>query len=123
MRVQINDDRDLAALYGAARLFVYAPRGEMLGLACLEAMSCGTPVVAVRDGGVAETVLDGVTGWLTERDPAAFAARIEVLLEDDALRARMGAAAGEYVRAEWTWPAAIDRLEAALVREVRGGRG
>jgi glycosyltransferase involved in cell wall biosynthesis len=122
IRVQINDDRALAALYAAARLFVYAPRREMLGLACLEAMSCGTPVVAVRDGGVAETVLDGVTGWLTERDPAAFAARIRGLLADDALRARMGAAASEYVRAEWTWPAAIDRLEAALAREVTGGR-
>ena len=123
MRVQLNDDRGLAALYAAARVFVYAPREEMLGLACLEAMSCGTPVVAVREGGVAETVLDGVTGWLTERDPAAFAARVEDLLADDAVRVRMGAAAGEYVRAEWTWPAAIDRLEAALAREVTGVRG
>jgi glycosyltransferase involved in cell wall biosynthesis len=116
--VRAADDRQLAALYAAARVFVYAPRGEMLGMACLEAMSCGTPVVAVRDGGVPETMVDGVTGWLTERDPEAFALRVEVLLADDAARRRMGVAAAEHVRAAWTWQGTVDKVEAALAREV-----
>lgn len=115
---QPADDRRLAALYAAARIFVYAPRGEMLGMACLEAMSCGTPVVAVCEGGVPETMVDGVTGWLTERDPRAFALRVEALLADDAVRRRMGAAAAEHVRAAWTWQGTVDRVEAALTREV-----
>jgi glycosyltransferase involved in cell wall biosynthesis len=111
------DDAALAALYAGARAFVYAPYDEMLGLAALEAMSCGVPVVAVRDGGVAETILDGVTGWLTARDPAHFAARLEALLADEVLRRRMGAAAAEHVRATWTWPRTVDRIETVL-REV-----
>lgn len=121
-RVRTGNDGELAALYAGARAFVYAPREEMLGLACLEAMSCATPVVAVRDGGVAEMVLDGVTGWLTERDADAFAARLDTLLTDEALRARMGAAAAEHVRAAWTWPDAVDRVEVALIQEVARGR-
>ena len=121
VRVQITasgDDRALAALYAGARVFVYAPRAEMLGLACLEAMSCGTPVVAVGDGGVPETVLTGMTGWLTEREPQAFAERVAALLADPALCRRMGAAAAAHVRSAWTWSAMGDRVEAALSAEV-----
>ena len=120
--VRSADDHELAALYAAARVFVFAGRDETLGLACLEAMSCATPVVAVGDGGVSETVVDGVTGWLTERDPQAFALRIEALLADDPARRRMGVAAAEHVRTAWTWRAAVDRVEAALVRAVSDGR-
>jgi glycosyltransferase involved in cell wall biosynthesis len=112
------DDAALAALYAGARLFVYAPRSEMLGMACLEAMSCGTPVVAVRDGGVPETVVDSVTGSLTERDPRAFAVALEALLADGARRERMGVAAAAHVRAAWSWQRTGERVEAALAREV-----
>lgn len=119
---RITDDEAMARAYRGARALVYAPRGEMLGLACLEAMSCGTPVVAVREGGVAETVIDGVTGWLTEREPDAFAARLDALLADPVTRRRMAAAGVERVRSAWTWSAVGDRLAGALAREVEHRR-
>lgn len=113
----ITDDRALVRRYQRARAFLYAPRGEMLGLACLEAMSCGVPVVAVGEGGVPEVVVDGETGWLVERDPRAFADRLAALLADPHRRTTMGAAAATHVRSAWTWAAVGDRLCAVLSRE------
>ncbi len=111
---RIDDDQRLVEVYNQASAFVYAPMHEAFGMAPLEAMACGTPVLAVSEGGVRETVLDGVTGWLVERDEQQFAAKLDALLCDDALRAQMGAAGVEYVRREWTWNRAVDRLEYEL---------
>jgi glycosyltransferase involved in cell wall biosynthesis len=117
---RITDDGELARVYRRARAVVFAARGEMLGLVCLEAMSCGTPVVAVGEGGVPEMIRDGVTGCLTGRDVRAFAAALDALLADEARRRRMAAAAAEHVRHAWTWSAAGDRLAAALAPEGGG---
>jgi len=108
---KIVDDRRLVQVYNQAQVFVYAPLQEALGMAPLEAMACGTPVVAVGEGGVRETVLDGVTGWLVDRDADAFAERLQSLLGDDQARIRMGQAGVDYVRSKWTWRRAVDRLE------------
>lgn len=108
---EITDDERLVQVYNQAKGFVYAPIQEALGMAPLEAMACGTPVVAVAEGGVRETVLDGITGWLVERDRDAFAARLEMLLSNEKLRLHMGQAGVEYVRKNWTWGRAVDRLE------------
>jgi glycosyltransferase involved in cell wall biosynthesis len=113
---RITDDRELVQLYCGARVFVYAAEREPLGLAPLEAMACGTPVVAVGEGGVRETVLDNVTGWLVERDMDAFAARLGSLLGDSAVRTRMSEAATEHVQAKWNSQRMMDRLEGALLK-------
>ena len=79
----ISDD-ELIMLYNQAKLVVYAPYLEPFGLIPLEAMSCGTPVVAVMDGGVKESVIHGETGILTDRDEEMFAkAIIELISNDD----------------------------------------
>jgi glycosyltransferase involved in cell wall biosynthesis len=80
-------------------------------MAPLEAMACGTPVVAVGEGGVRETVLNNITGWVVQRDPHKFAKRLEALLEDDKTRLSMGQAGIDYVMSQWTWQRAVDRLE------------
>ncbi len=108
---KITDDRRLVQVYNQALVFVYAPLQEALGMAPLEALACGTPVVAVGEGGVRETVLDGVTGWLVGRDVEAFAHSLESLLSDDKARHRMGQAGIDCVRRHWTWEHAIDSLE------------
>lgn len=112
--VRISDG-ELARLYQRARAFAYAPHNEPFGLAALEAMSSGVPVVAVAEGGPLESVVDGVTGVLAPRDEAAFAGAITRVLGDETARARMGAAAREHVEREWTWGAAISRVEAQLL--------
>jgi glycosyltransferase involved in cell wall biosynthesis len=115
-------DRDLVHLYNSARLFVYAPYLEPFGLAPLEAMACGTPVVAVKEGGVRESVLHNETGILTERDEEAFALATTELLRDDAQRERLAYRGLEVVQSFWTWTHAAQRLELHLSRAARLGR-
>lgn len=108
---QVRSDSRMVRLYSGALAFVYAPYQEALGIAALEAMACGCPVIAVREGGIQETVVDGVTGFLVPRDPAAFASRLEDFLNDKKTRDRLGEAGILHVRQAWTWPKAVDRLE------------
>jgi glycosyltransferase involved in cell wall biosynthesis len=112
-------DSDLVHLYNKAKLFVYAPYLEPFGLAPLEAMACGTPVVAVKEGGVRESVLHNETGILTERDEEAFALAVTELLQDRGQRDRMASRGLEVIRSFWTWTHAAQRLEFHLARAAR----
>jgi glycosyltransferase involved in cell wall biosynthesis len=113
------DDDQLARRYAEAALLVYAPHREPFGLAALEAMACATPVVAVAEGGLLESVRDQVTGLLVARDPRAFADAVRTLLDDEALRRRLGANGRDDVCARWTWEIAADNLERELAATAR----
>lgn len=79
----------------------------------LEAMAAGKPVVASRLGGLIDQVDDGVTGLLVDAgDPVALGAAIDRLVADALLRERMGLAAQERFRREFTAEVVIDRIEA-----------
>lgn len=110
----IFDAERLVKVYNQAKVFVYAPLQEALGLAPLEAMACGTPVVAVGEAGVKETVVDGQTGYAVKRDPQLFAEKLELLLLEENKRRQMGQASVDYVRRQWTWQKAVDHLEQEL---------
>jgi len=110
---------ELVRLYNSAAHVVYAPILEPFGLVPLEAMACGKPVVAVCEGGVRESVVDGETGFLVDRQPAQFAAVVQRLMEDRALADRLGRQAREYVSQNWTWERAVDEIESQLL-EVAG---
>jgi D-inositol-3-phosphate glycosyltransferase len=107
----------LRRYYVAAHATVLPSYYESFGMVALEAMACGSPVIASRVGGLTTTVRDGVTGYLVrEGDVVELADRIRQLVTDDDLRARQG---GEGVRwaAEHRWPCvaeAICREYAAL---------
>jgi N-acetyl-alpha-D-glucosaminyl L-malate synthase BshA len=94
-RVVFFGERDaLPELLAPADVFVLSSSDESFGLSALEAMSCGTPVVATKVGGVAEVVEDGVTGLLAEPDDLdGFAANLSLLLGDRKRAQAMGAAA------------------------------
>ena len=53
-------------------ILLYTPAGEHFGIVPLEAMYCGTPVLAVNSGGPLETIEHGVTGWLVDGQPNAW---------------------------------------------------
>ena len=94
---------DLPSVLRGADLFLLPSESESFGLAALEAMSCGVPVIASRVGGVPEVVIDGETGLLAPvGDVAAMAAHVVRLIADAPLRARLGAAARR--RAEAVFP-------------------
>ena len=91
-----DPEDDVAGLASAFDVFwlTSEPRSEGLSTVAGEAMALGVPVVAARVGALAESVLDGETGYLVEpRDAAAFAQRTEELFEDSDLRVALGAAA------------------------------
>lgn len=109
-------DSELAGLYARARAVLFAPHREPLGLVPLEAMASGTPVVAVAEGGIPETLIGGETGYLVPRDTDQFAGRIQALLEDPRAAEAMGRRGREHVEAKWTWERSVDKLEELLMR-------
>jgi len=77
---------------------------EPLGLVILEAMSCKTPVIATRKGGIPLAVKNGVNGFLVRpRSNRKIAEACNKLLQDDELRERMGEAARKTVEEKFTW--------------------
>ncbi|MEE9490803.1 MAG: glycosyltransferase [Dehalococcoidia bacterium] len=90
--------------YSAADLCVVPSYHESFGLVALEALACGTPVVASSVGGLATIIKDGETGYLVDGlSHEAFARRLELLLGDEELRRRMGDAA-HLSAAKYAWP-------------------
>lgn len=84
----------VAPVLAAADLFVLPSQTESFGLAALEAMACGAPVLAARTGGLPEVITDGVEGILEPPGSVeAMARRAITLLRDDAAHARMREAA------------------------------
>jgi glycogen(starch) synthase len=95
---------ELERLYGRAAVVACPSRREGFGVACLEAMAYGRPVVASAVGGLLDLVVDGETGLLVPpRDPAALRGALERLLGDRDLRRRLGAAGRERARTEFSW--------------------
>jgi starch synthase len=111
-----------------AAVFVCPSVYEPLGIVNLEAMACGTAVVASDVGGIPEVVSDGDTGLLVhydESDPAAFEAalaeRVNELLDDPHRAAALGAAGRERAVREFAW-AEIARRTVDIYKACAGGR-
>lgn len=110
---------EAAKVLAANQIIVAPSRVEAQGLAVLEAMAAGRPVVASGVGGLAEMIKDGANGLLvTPDDPAALAAAITRLLDDQALRRKLGTAARTYAKEhhdplEWA-----DQTKAALEKAL-----
>lgn len=98
----IGGDRLKAIAYNAADLFVLSTRADNLPLVLQESMSCGTPMVSFRVGGVPELVRPGITGELADpEDPVSLAGAIERLLVDATLREAMSRRCREIAIAEY----------------------
>lgn len=89
---------DVSNLLKAMDIFAFPSRNESLGIALLEAMFIGVPVVATRTGGIPEIVTEGVTGLLVEvEDVEGLYRVIQRLSGDDELRSSLADAARQYV--------------------------
>ncbi|HET6348002.1 MAG TPA: N-acetyl-alpha-D-glucosaminyl L-malate synthase BshA [Candidatus Krumholzibacteria bacterium] len=94
--VFLGDQEYIADLLPAADVFVLPSQHESFGLAALEAMSCGVPVVGSRIGGLPEVIEHEKTGFLCDpNDVECMKAIVLGLLKNDALRREIGAAARE----------------------------
>jgi glycosyltransferase involved in cell wall biosynthesis len=112
-------EEELVEAYNTASVTACASIMELLGLAALESMSCGTPVVAVREAGYRETVIDGQTGYLVDRDIEDFAQALARVLDNPDLRNQMGIAGRQHMKNTWTWEHANSALEANMYRVVK----
>jgi starch synthase len=119
---------EIVELYSHAAVFVCPSIYEPFGLINLEAMACGTPVVATRVGGIPEVVVDGETGWLVPPgDEAALARALHGALADPARARRMGEAGRRRVEAHFSWDRIAERTLAvyrdaiAAKAATRGG--
>ena len=110
---------ELERLYARAALVACPSRREGFGVACLEAMAHGRPVVATAVGGLLDLVVDGETGLLVPtRDPAALRTALERLLADRQLRRRLGDAGRARARRLFSWDSVTDATVAAYAEAV-----
>ncbi len=112
-RVRCIGARDQpAAFYRHATLFLLPSQSESFGLAALEAMSCGTPVVVSRTGGLPEVVAEGETGFMVEPgDLEGFTEACTLLIEDPTLRRQLGERAYLHARENFDRQAIVSRYE------------
>ncbi len=102
---------ELPYYYGAAQVVVVPSRYESFGLVALEAMACGTPVIASNVGGLATLVRDGRTGFLVpDGDPEALASKLLPLLADPGLRSALGCH-GIATAEAYGWPSIAERID------------
>lgn len=98
------DQADLPDHYSAADVCVVPSHYEPFGLVAVEAMACGTPVIASAVGGLCYSVVDGETGLLVPpRDVHAFAGALDRVLTSESLRTRMGESAVRRIHEHFTW--------------------
>jgi starch synthase len=115
---------DVVQLYSHAAALVCPSIYEPFGLINLEAMACGTAVVASRVGGIPEVVVDGETGWLVEPgDPIALGAAVREALADPARARRMGEAGRRRVEAHFAWDRIAERTLAVYRDAIEAHRG
>jgi glycosyltransferase involved in cell wall biosynthesis len=119
-----SNEHTVARYYRAADVYLHPARADTFPTSVLEAMACGTPVVASDVGGIPEQVSEGETGFLVPLeqmkespfeavDPEWFArdlaARVNTLMADPAMRARMAAAGRKRAEQLFSWGAIAHR--------------
>ena len=114
-----RDQDRLPYYYSAAELLVMPSHYESFGMVALEAMACGTPVIASEVGGLAYLVRDGETGFtIPDQEPEALCEKISWLLNDLELHRTMSDRAVEYAQ-DYAW----EKIAEQIVRVYEGLAG
>jgi D-inositol-3-phosphate glycosyltransferase len=109
-----NQD-NLPYYYSAADVLVMPSHYESFGMVALEAMACGTPVIASEVGGLAYLVRDGETGFtIPVEEPDTLCEKLSWLLNDDKLHTRMSRKAMEYA-GDYAW----EKIASQIVGEYK----
>jgi D-inositol-3-phosphate glycosyltransferase len=112
---------ELPWYYSAAQVVVMPSQYESFGMVALEAMACGTPVVASGVGGLLYLVRDGKTGFhIPDSDPGALADKLQLLLSDEHLRNELGRHAASVARS-YSWDRITDQV-LTLYESMLAGR-
>lgn len=111
-------DEQLPQYYATASCYLHTAVEESFGLSVIEAAYCGTPIVAVDEGGVRETVEHGVTGWLVPSTPVDLARSVTAILTSPDSGRAMGQAGHRRISARYRWDqGAADIVRLAQARQ------
>jgi D-inositol-3-phosphate glycosyltransferase len=114
-------DQEVRDFYAACDAFLFPNDQQTWGLAVLEAMACGCPVLVSRGAGVHEVLTDRVDAILfPPRDPETLAGRIEELIKQPGLRHEVAQRGTRLVRETCGWDHFAGRIE-AICRETADG--
>ncbi len=113
-----KDQDTLVYYYSAAEMLVMPSHYESFGMVALEAMACGTPVIASDVGGLSFSIQDGFNGYLVPgRDPEAMANKIILVLKYRALRDQLSEQAQVWVK-RYSWVNIADEIQTVFERAL-----
>ena len=107
-------DSELVNSYKNCSVFLYTPKEEHFGIAPIEAMACGKPVIAFNTGGPKETIINDITGYLLQDDLDQWENKIFDLLENNQKRMKMGISARNRAVNEFSWDAFMRKIKENL---------
>jgi len=107
----LSEADDLVSVYRAADLYVTPTRNDNLPTTVMEALSCGTPVLAFGVGGIPEMIQDGQTGWVVEPgDTQGLLQAAQTFLgQSEQQRQQMSAAARAFAQATYSFDAVVEQ--------------
>jgi glycosyltransferase involved in cell wall biosynthesis len=112
----------MSECYQAADVYLHPARADTFPTTVLEALACGTPVVATAVGGIPEQIVDGVTGFLSPAgDSDSLARHLLRLLREPEVRRRMGQAAATQVAERFPLAAMVDEYISLYEEIARAG--
>jgi glycosyltransferase involved in cell wall biosynthesis len=106
-------DEELLASYRSCYALIFPSLNEDWGMVPLEAMGFGKPVISVNRGGPAESVIEGVTGYLVEPETGAFVDAMARLAGDPDLNRKLGEAGAREVQ-KYDWGHFVERMDSYL---------
>lgn len=106
-------EEEIMSDYRSCYCLLFPSLNEDWGMTPLEAMGFGKPVVAVNQGGPAESIIDGETGFLVPPNPARFAEAMARLADDPGLARNLGEAGNAHVQ-QYDWGHFVDRFDTYL---------
>ena len=126
MGVDLNLQREISneellQFYRTCKAVLCCGHNEPYGLIPLEAMACGIPVIAVREGGFIDNIDSGENGMLVNRDPVEMASVLQNVLLNDDLRRKMTLKGREFVTGERSMKKAGNRLAEILTDTFEKG--
>lgn len=106
IRKNVNDN-ELREYYQKAKATLITAHNEPFGLSSIESQACGTPVVAINEGGLMENIVNGKTGFLVERNSDAFLEKVKLVIKNGN---KMGKEARKYALKKWAWEKTLKNI-------------
>lgn len=116
------DYHEMPKIYSGADLFIFASQTETQGIAILESLASGTPVIAVKDSAYTEIIKDGENGFLIKKDEKIFSDKIRQVLADDLLMHKLHTQAKDSISnfSAKNTAAALEKVYQELIYQKNG---